>query len=689
MRKSVLSSALSAALLLSAAAAAAQDKNLETLIVSANRLEQSNATLNSLSVITQDEIDAVAHTHITELLNRVPGVWISRGNGQEHLTAIRSGVLTGPGSCGAFYMAEDGIPLRAPGFCNVNQLFDANTEQAARIEVIRGPGTAVHGSNALNGVINVISRAPTEDPSTRISLEGGPHDYNRIKLEHSQGNATHRFGINANGVHDGGYKDDSGFDQQKLSARYDYSGSVWSSQSLLSATNLNQETAGFVDGFDAYKNDALKKFNPDPEAYRDSSSARFYSRWERDGSQNTHFVVTPYLRYTEMEFLQHFLPGKPLEENGQKSAGVQTLFFSDVGEHTRLHNGFDVDYTEAYLRETQSRPLTSAILNGPLIFPTGKHYDFTVDALNTAWFVGGEWNPKPERELTAGVRYELQRYDYDNRMLNGNTDATGAPCTNSAGPVACHFSRPADGTDNFYNWSGYIGAREDLSENVAAVLHISQGFRAPQASEMYRLQATQTDVSLDSEEVRNIELGLRGHWPGFSATITAYRLAKNNIILQNAIRENFSNGKTLRRGLELELDWNILSNLALGFQGSYSKTQFDNNVLGVEGNEVDTAPRQVASAQLRWQPFVKTRTELEWVLVGEHFLNATNTARYPGHNLVNLRISQDISEQLSVSLRVTNLTDEDYAERADFAFGNFRYFIGEPRSVYVGISAEF
>ncbi|HCS26959.1 MAG TPA: TonB-dependent receptor [Spongiibacteraceae bacterium] len=683
MRRTTTVPAILASLLLSPAPQAADDK-IETLIVSANRLEQRSPALNSLSVISGDEINHVASTHINELLNRAPGVWVSRGNGQEHLTAIRSGVLTGPGSCGAFYMAEDGIPLRAPGFCNVNQLFDANTEQAARIEVIRGPGTAVHGSNALNGVINVISRAPTETPSTRINLEGGPHDYSRVKLQHSQGNASHRIGINANGAHDGGYKDDSGFDQQKLQARYDYSGSVWSAQSLLSASNLNQETAGFVQGLDAYKVSSLKKSNPNPEAYRDSSSARFYSRWEREGSQNTHFVVTPYLRYTDMAFLQHFLPGTPLEENGQKSAGLQTIFFSDVGEHTRLHNGFDIDYTEAYLRETQKGPSTSAFPGGPVIFPTGKHYDFEVDALNTAWFAGGEWNPKPERELTAGVRYEIQRYAYDNKMLDGNTAANGVPC-----PGSCRFSRPADDTNSFYNWSGYIGAREDLSDNVAAVLHVSHGFRAPQASEMYRLQASQLDVNLDSEEVRNYEAGLRGNWTQFNAAITIYRLAKNNIILQNSNRENFSGGKTLRRGLELELDWRILENVSLGFQGSYSKTQFDNNVLGVEGNEVDTAPRQMASAQLRWQPFSKTNTELEWVHVGEHFINATNTAVYPGHNLLNLRVAQEITPQLSVSLRVINLSDEDYAERADFAFGNFRYFIGEPRSAYVGISAEF
>ena len=48
-------------------------------------------------------------------------------------------------------MAQDGISLRAPGFCNVNQLFDANTEQAERIEVLKGPSTALYGSGTAHG----------------------------------------------------------------------------------------------------------------------------------------------------------------------------------------------------------------------------------------------------------------------------------------------------------------------------------------------------------------------------------------------------------------------------------------------------------------------------------------------------------------------------------------------------------
>jgi iron complex outermembrane recepter protein len=41
------------------------------------------------------------------------------------------------------------------------------------------------------------------------------------------------------------------------------------------------------------------------------------------------------------------------------------------------------------------------------------------------------------------------------------------------------------------------------------------------------------------------------------------------------------------------------------------------------------------------------------------------------------------------SLRITNLLDEDYAERADFGFGQYRYFVGEPRGAYLEISYQF
>ena len=103
--------------------ATATATNMEETVVSAKRISQSATTVaRSINLIDADTLAATRHTHINEAMQRIAGAWISRGNGQEHLTAIRSPVLTGAGGCGGFLMAQDGIPVRASGFCNVNEL---------------------------------------------------------------------------------------------------------------------------------------------------------------------------------------------------------------------------------------------------------------------------------------------------------------------------------------------------------------------------------------------------------------------------------------------------------------------------------------------------------------------------------------------------------------------------------------
>ena len=88
-------------------------------------------------------------------------------------------MLTGAGSCGAFMTAQDGISMRSPGFCNVNQLFDANLLQAGKVEVLKGPATVVFGSNALHGIINVLTPTVAQTPN-QVRVEAGSRDYYRL-----------------------------------------------------------------------------------------------------------------------------------------------------------------------------------------------------------------------------------------------------------------------------------------------------------------------------------------------------------------------------------------------------------------------------------------------------------------------------------------------------------------------------
>jgi iron complex outermembrane receptor protein len=94
----------------------------------------------------------------------------------------------------------------------------------------------------------------------------------------------------------------------------------------------------------------------------------------------------------------------------------------------------------------------------------------------------------------------------------------------------------------------------------------------------------------------------------------------------------------------------------------------------------------VHTARIDWQFVPQANAELEWVSVGSYWLDASNEHEYGGHDLLNLRIGYALLENWNATLRVNNLTDRDYADRADFAFGNYRYFPGRGRSAFVEVS---
>ena len=84
-----------------------------------------------------------------------------------------------------------------------------------------------------------------------------------------------------------------------------------------------------------------------------------------------------------------------------------------------------------------------------------------------------------------------------------------------------------------------------------------------------------------------------------------------------------------------------------------------------------------------------SRAELEWVYLDSYYLDPQNEHEYQGHSLLNLRITSDLTPRWSAGLRLTNLLDEDYAERADFGFGEYRYFVGQPLGAYLEIKYQF
>lgn len=644
----------------------------EIVVVGDRAIAPAFAEVGSVSVLDRETIAETAAEHVHELMVRVPGVWVSRGSGEEHLTAIRSPVLTGAGACGAFLFMEDGVPIRPPGFCNVNNLFEVATEMAAAIEVARGPASGLFGGNALNGVINVISPDPQgEELSARAEV--GPWGHYQVALSKSHRAGRHALRLDALGTHTNGYREATGFGEQKLALVHRFDAGRWELRSRIAGSLLDQETGGFVHGKSAFRDHHLRRSNPNPEAFRDASSARLVIDARRE-TRHGELQVTPYVRRSRMRFLQHFLPGQPTERNGQTSAGSIALWRS---EH--LTSGARVEYASSYLEEFQAREFSPTR-------PAGLHYDYRVHTVLAALHYDLRW-PLGERvTLVHGLRGEYVRHDYDNRGPDGNGRGDGGSC-----PGGCLFSRPADRDDSFVSAGGRVGLNADLGRGAEFYGLAAHGFRPPQISELYRLQSGQTVADLDSERLTSGELGIRIQRPRWGAEVAGFLQHKRNVILRDADGFNVSDGATDGAGVEFSARAQPLTWLGMDLAGAWNRFQYDfdrraaRGEVITSGNDVDTAPRLSGSARVRVEPGAGLTAELEIVRQGRYYLNAANTADYEGHTLVNLRMSWRPTTALRIFVRMMNVLDEEYADRADFAFGSFRYFPGEPRRVFAGI----
>ncbi|MEZ5458450.1 MAG: TonB-dependent receptor [Steroidobacteraceae bacterium] len=689
-RRAAAGTALAIALLAapSGAAQQADPAALEAVVITASRRTEPRLDFSgSVAAVGREDIELVGATHANELLNRGAGVYLQRGSGQESLTAIRSPVLTGAGACGAFLVLEDSMPIRPVGFCNVNEFFELNLAQAGRIEVIRGPGTVAFGANAVHGIVNVLTPSISTLAPLRIGVELGADSSRRLNLEARAGTV----GLYGSWTRDAGWREASGGEEAKLNLGWD--GRLGNAELRVraAATVLNQETAGFVRGFDAWRDPVLRRSNQNPEAFRDAWSTRLSgeARWQDCDGCSTELRVA--LRRSQMQFLQHFLLGKPLERNAQDSVALNLTSLRPLSDSLQLRAGADLEFSRSSLLEVQGGPTLEGSAVARAIRPAGRHYDYGVDGLTAGAFVDLRWQIAPRWSAGAALRAERTRYDYDNRMLDGNTDEAGNPCPFGG----CLFSRPADRNDAFDNLSPRVELGYAPAASQRYYLSVGRGFRPPEQTELYRLQRQQTRAALDSENLDSVELGWLGRWRHVGAELALFSMRKRGSVIRDSNGFNIGGGRTTHAGVEYQLTAQLPRGVDLALAGTLARHRYDFNALVeggetiVAGRDVDTAPRTLHNLRIGWQPAAAIRTELEVLQVGRYFVDASNTRDYPGHWLANLRLDWRASTSLRTGIRVSNLFDRRYADRADFAQGSFRYFPGAARTLVIDVDYRF
>ncbi|HEX8691749.1 MAG TPA: TonB-dependent receptor [Longimicrobium sp.] len=650
---------------------------LPSLVVSATReVRRLGETPATVGVVSSRELRDAKPTHPGEVMGRIPGVWVSVTGGEGHTTSIRQPKTTNP----VYLFLEDGVPTRSTGFFNHNALYEVNVPQAERIEVLKGPATALYGSDAIGGVINVETRAPTARPTLEAYGEGGPYGWGRLLLAASGTRGDDGLRADFNLTRTDGWRSGTAYDRQSGTVRWDHHfGGGASLRTVLAVSRIGQQTAGSSTlTADDYRADPTANYTP--ISFRDVRAARLSAAYERRGA-GTLLSVTPFVRWNEMELLPNWsLTYDPtVYTTGHRSLGVLAKYRADVDAlRTRLIGGVDVDYSPGFRREDRIAPVRSGRVFTSYT-AAERVYDYDVAFRGVSPYLQAEVSPTDRLHVTGGMRYDVLGFDYDNHLADVETG---------------RYRRPADTSVTYRHLSPKLGVTYEAGAALSVFASYADGFRAPSEGQLFRQGQAANTVGLEPVEAHSHEAGARGTLFGrVGWQLSAYRMRVENDILTlinpDGTRETTNAGRTLHRGLEAGLG----AELPAGFRAdvSYSRARHTyeewrpREGVVFDGNEIESAPRTLVSARLA-KSVGEGRVMAEWQRIGSYWMDAENTHRYGGHALLNLHATLPVARSLELVGRVNNLTDRRYAESAAYtAAQGEEYAPGMPRTLYLGV----
>jgi outer membrane receptor protein involved in Fe transport len=650
-------------------------------VVSATREVQRRTDQSAtIDVLEGSAIREVRAAHPSGIMQRLPGVHATQLSGEGLSMAIRQPITTKP----MYLYLEDGVPTRSTGFFNHNALYEVNLPQAGGLEVLKGPGTALYGSDAIGGVVNVLTRSAPVTPTLDATVEGGQYGYARML-------ATGGFTKGGNGVradlnvtNADGWRDEGGFKRQSGTIRWDGAFGSFTTKTVLAGSNINQAEAA---GLTQTQFDARPETNPSPIAFRKVQALRFSTAIEKDNGRSL-LSLTPYVRHNVLEIM----PSWQLTFNQQvwdtrnNSVGLLAKYRRDFPlMRTRVIAGADLDLSPgSFVANKITAPATAGIFT---TYTTGeKQYEYDVTYRQASPYLHTEFSPVARLRLDAGVRYDASGYVYDTKL---DPIATG------------RWRRPADTTVNYTRLSPKFGATLDVSRNVNLFASYREGFRAPGQSQLFQQNSNvKSTVGLSPVTAKSVEGGARGQVAGR----LIYSLAIYDMHIQNDIlsildaqgAQTTSNaGETRHRGVEVSAGTMVTSHLRFDAAYSTSKQTYDEWVIPVSGKNVsyagktiETAPHTLTNLLLTYSPnvFNGGRVAVEWSKTGTYYADPDNTQTYDGFELLTLHGNYVIRNIGELFVRVTNVTNEKYSEVATYnAFNKWQYTPGTPRSVFAGL----
>lgn len=635
----------------------------------------------SVGIITRDEIATKGDYGALEAVTRTAGVSASAspGNGG---SSISSRGFNGHGSTVYTY---DGTRLYITAG---TVTFPADTWTLNRVEVLRGAGSVINGVGALGSTINYVPKKPNfGDTDFQAVIAGGSFGLNRIALGGgAQISESVAFRLDASRQDEDGFVDRADEKREVLAGSLLYQANEDLSIRLsMDYADIDAAPYWGTPLINGEASSSLRENNynfEDGKVNYEDLWSRVHVEWQL--SDNVTFRNDTYLLSAEREWqnLEEYSFNQTtglidrafylgiIHDQEQLGSRFDFLIDSELGDmDNKISIGAEVNEIELnYLNNFSTGGFgigDSVPVFGfnPGLRPesaTPTILDYQTDTRQMAIFIDDTLQISDQLSIVLGARFDDIDFDRFDLAIGGNPsaafDAKFSEFTWRAGVVYQPFE-----TLRLY------AQTSTAADPVTSPISISAG-----------------NADFDLATGRQYELGIKQQFLDGNGeyTLAYFDIEKSDILTRlpaSAVNEQI--GQQSSNGVEFTLRVNPIDSLSVDFNVSSLNAEYDEFYSGgvsLAGNTPRNVPENTANLWLNWSPISNVQVGGGFRYVDTRFANDQNTEEMPAYTVFDASINWMASENLTITLRARNLTDEEDYVLAPYVPN--QWIFGDPRS---------
>ena len=601
-------SSISLLALVAATPVAAQEiRNSDDIVVTASGIAQSRDEVGqAITVIDAETIERRQTTDVVDMLATTPGVRFSRTGS----TGSVAGISIRGAETTQTLVLIDGVKINDPS--GIGDGYDFGhllTGNISRIEVLRGSNSVVHGSQAIGGVVSLMTATPAEGFAANAAAEYGYSDTLNAKADMSATAGSVSGGIG---------------------------GAYFRTDGISSATVGTER-----DGYKNFAGNARLKIaftdalSLDLRGYYINADLDYDSFFGAPADSGDVAKLDQYVGYAGVNL--------GLFDGRFTSRAAVTWLRNERDYYFVRGTAPDYGYSGTNLR-FEYQGVVSPAAQAKLIFGYEHErpdYDFfgfgstdTARANIDSVYALGIVQPVAGFSLTGGIRHD------DHSQFGGATT---------------------------------FGANANYSPNEGATnirLSYGEGFKAPSLYQLY--DSFSGNAALRPEQSKSYDLGIDQSLADGRAMISLTAFLRNTINQINYDNATFAYGNidhTRAKGVEATLALRPVDALNVTASYSYTDARDRSGRPAFEGRRLPRRAEHAVSLSADYDWSFGLSTGATITMVGDSFDNAANTVRLDGYALAGVRAAFAVSERVELYGRIDNLLDADYATA--FNYGTY------------------